>query len=247
MLKIIKRVLVIVAMEKEALPIMESLHLTASLNPIDPELPSQIASKKTDAGIITLVYSGKCRQHGVDRITSQGLNLLTWEATRHFSPDIILNVGTSGGFAAQNTAVGDIYLSKDAIRYHDRLFGPDEYFSTYGVGHYPCLPAAKMAQDLHLKLGIVSTGNSLISSEAENQQMLLNDASVKDMEAAAIAEVAMLRNCPFLALKIISDLVDTDECPQNQFVNNFSKQISLLADKTSKVISYMLGKSLSEL
>jgi len=36
------------------------------------------------------------------------------------------------------------------------------------------------------------------------------DASVKDMEAAAIAWVAKLSNTPFFALKIVTDIVDGD-------------------------------------
>jgi 5'-methylthioadenosine nucleosidase len=38
--------------------------------------------------------------------------------------------------------------------------------------------------------------------------MLANDASVKDMEAAAVAWVAELLHKPFLAVKVITDIVD---------------------------------------
>ena len=37
-----------------------------------------------------------------------------------------------------------------------------------------------------------------------------SDASVKDMEAAAIAWVADFNKVPFLALKIVTDIVDGD-------------------------------------
>ena len=38
--------------------------------------------------------------------------------------------------------------------------------------------------------------------------MLANDASVKDMEAAAVSWVAEMLQKPFLAIKVITDIVD---------------------------------------
>ncbi len=55
----------------------------------------------------------------------------------------------------------------------------------------------------------------MLASTQEEKKMAENNAAVKEMEAAGIAEVVQLRGVPFIALKKITDLVDTDECTQN--------------------------------
>jgi nucleoside phosphorylase len=44
--------------------------------------------------------------------------------------------------------------------------------------------------------------------------MLENNASVKDMEAAAIAYVAELAGVPFFGVKVVTDIVDGDRPTQ---------------------------------
>lgn len=92
-----------------------------------------------------------------------------------------------------------------------------------------------LVQALGYKLGVVSTGNSLDHVEADDAQMAANgacrvcvqgtshgrlphpvsrwrrpskstDASVKDMEAAAVAWAAELYHVPYLALKVVTDI-----------------------------------------
>ena len=67
---------------------------------------------------------------------------------------------------------------------------------------------ARLAADLQLKRGIISTGNSLDKTERCLELMAASGAAVKEMEAAAIGWVAWLFHKPFLAVKSITDLVD---------------------------------------
>src|SRR5690242_18274574 len=108
---IIKNLLLIVAMAKEAQLIIDKMGMKKIENALDPHLPADVYQAKFNEGKITLAVSGKCCQHGVDRIGSQGLNLLTWEAIKTFFPDIIINPGTGGGFNRHDAKPGDIFVS----------------------------------------------------------------------------------------------------------------------------------------
>ena len=233
-------------MKKEANPIIEKMQMQQLID-IDMGVPAEAYESVTNLGKVILVVSGKCPIHEVDRIGSQGLNLVAWEAVKTFSPDVLINAGTGGGFKANGSNPGDIYVSSEAIKYHDRLFFPDMYFLKYGIGSYQCLEIPYFANQLSLKQGVISTGASMLASRQEEIQMKENKAAVKEMEAAGIAEVAQLKKIPFIALKIITDLVDSDECPQNQFTNNFNSLITRLAEKVSELCSLLMGADISKL
>lgn len=244
---IIKKILLIVAMNKEAKPMIEKMNMQKIEKAFDPDLPAEAYEAITPKGKVILVVSGKCQHHGVDRIGSQGLNLVTWEAIKIFSPHLLINPGTGGGFSKKGSQPGDIFISSESIKYHDRIFFPDEFFKNYGVGSFRCLETPHLAKKLGLKQGVVSTGASMLASAQEEKQMAENKASVKEMEAAGIAEVAQLKKIPFIAMKIISDLVDTGDCPQNQFTNNFDELISHLADKVYQMCTICIGSDLSDI
>jgi nucleoside phosphorylase len=243
----VRKVMLLVAMNKEAKPIIEKLEMKLLPDSLDKHLPAEAYEKVTEKGRIILVVSGKCSSHGVDRIGSQGLNLVAWEALKKFEPDILINAGTGGGFQRNGSQPGDIYISSESIKYHDRLFFPDMFFLNYGIGSYKCLEIPFIAKRMGAKVGVISTGASILASTQEEKQMAENKAVVKEMEAAGIAEVAQMREVPFIALKIITDLVDTPDCPQNQFTNNFGMLITRLADKVHELCSMILGENLENI
>lgn len=243
----VRKILLLVAMNKEAQPIIQKMQMKEIDSGLDEHLPAQAYETVTEKGKIVLVVSGKCPAHGVDRIGTQGLNLVAWEAIKTFSPDILINAGTGGGFKRNGSQPGDVYISSESIKYHDRLFFPDMFFLKYGIGSYKCLEVPYLAKRLGLKQGVISSGGSMLASAQEEAQMEQNMASVKEMEAAGIAEVAQLKNVPFVALKIITDLVDTNECAQNQFTNNFDKLISHLAEKVHDLCSILIGEKISNI
>ena len=77
--------------------------------------------------------------------------------------------------------------------------------------------------------------------------MLQNDASVKDMEAAAIASICYSGNVPFFALKVVTDIVDGDRPTHEEFLENLTKASLSLRDKLPKVIEFVMGKRLADL
>lgn len=59
----------------------------------------------------------------------------------------------------------------------------------------------------------------------------------KDMEAAAVAEVACMANVSVFAMKAISDFVDSSENTHDQFTRNFSLATERLTDAMHKLLS----------
>jgi nucleoside phosphorylase len=65
--------------------------------------------------------------------------------------------------------------------------------------------------------------------------MLENNASVKDMEAAAIAYVAELAGVPFFGVKVVTDIVDGDRPTQVLYFRGFQSTtcVNTLGSQTS--------------
>ena len=92
-----------------------------------------------------------------------------------------------------------------------------------------------------------ATGNSLDKTDKDDELMLANDASVKDMEAAAIAWSCELHKVPFLGVKVVTDIVDGGVPTQDEFLENLHAASKSLQDALPKVLDYVCGKSQSEL
>mmetsp|Transcript_20511 Transcript_20511/g.28834 ORF Transcript_20511/g.28834 Transcript_20511/m.28834 type:complete len:99 (+) Transcript_20511:801-1097(+) len=70
-------------------------------------------------------------------------------------------------------------------------------------------------------------------------------ASVKEMEAAAIAWVCHSLKTPFFALKSITDIVDDEErTSQDEFYENLAMASRNLQSKLSLVLGLIQGKSM---
>eukprot|EP00959_Pyramimonas_sp_CCMP1952_P110952 2321174-Pyramimonas_sp.AAC.2 len=68
----------------------------------------------------------------------------------------------------------------------------------------------KLVEACGLKVGVVSTGNSLDCTPTDAEVMKSNEASVKEMEGAAIAQVATMCKVPVIGIKSVTDIVDND-------------------------------------
>lgn len=75
----------------------------------------------------------------------------------------------------------------------------------------------------------------LVASDQEKMQLIGTDA--KDMEAAAVAEVANLAGVPMFAVKSISDFVDSEERTHEQFISNYKIATEKLAQAMEIIVS----------
>lgn len=63
--------------------------------------------------------SGKCSIHGVDNVGTVPAALTAYLAIQEFKPDIVISLGTAGGFKAKGAQIGDVYVSSGFAN-HDR-------------------------------------------------------------------------------------------------------------------------------
>ncbi len=159
--------------------------------------------------------------------------MTTSEIISAYSPDEIINLGIAGGVSSE-LKTGDICISDGFVQYDydlsplgmkkgelDELcitvINADKSLSEklYGI-------AGNLFGNRHCCLGIVATGDTFVSAK-ETSEMLRREfnASVCDMEGAAIAFVCYMNKIPFCAVRSVSDNADEDS-PVD--FNEFRKQ-----------------------
>ncbi|HHH54962.1 MAG TPA: hypothetical protein ENK91_14965 [Bacteroidetes bacterium] len=232
-----KKTAILMAMEQEALPLIRhyDLEKTAYFNPVS------IYSNKDESIVLSL--NGKSEEYGVDNIGSQAATLNAYIVIQNYSPDIIINCGTAGGFSSKNAEIGDVYISNEKIIYHDRRISLPGGYSEYGIGHYNSLKSDKIAERLGLKQGIISTGDAFDLNEYDLKIMQENDVDVKEMEAAGIAWVCQLYKIDFIALKAITDFVDMPHATGEDFLKNLDYASKRLKTKTIELLNYLVAEN----
>jgi len=238
-------------MEQEATPFVEHLGLTK----VEGYFPSQTpfvafqGSCGTDNSVnVTVITMGKDNVYatGVDNAGTVPASLATFLALSSSKYDLVLNAGTCGGFQRKGMAIGDVVLTT-GVANHDRRI-PIPGFDTFGIGKITTFDPTKMAETLQYKTGICTTGNSLDKVEKDDELMLVNDASVKDMEAAAIAWVCKMYNdTPYLGTKVVTDIVDGDIPTHEEFLANLASAAQCLQTALPIILNFVAGKAIEDL
>jgi 5'-methylthioadenosine nucleosidase len=271
---VVQHVLVVMAMEAEAEPLLKRLNL-ASVPCTVLHAPCLLYSGTYNGSTVSVVTNGKCGRFKVDNVGTVPASIATFVAINQFKPDLVINAGTAGGFRRKGATIGAAYLCSKVCN-HDRRI-PIPGFTEYGHGHHDAQTSPKTAAALGLATGIVSTGNSLDCTDTDDKLMgehgtsvrcekprrittlqayLLDpppptpypaDATVKDMEAAAIAWTAELSGTPFMALKVVTDIVDGGRPTQDEFFENLATAAASLQEKVPQLIDFVVGKKLSDL
>lgn len=234
-------------MEQEASPFIKHMEL----QPVDGVFPSHtpfLAYEGThDACKVTVVTFGKDKIYGtgVDNAGTVPASLATFLAFQTLKVDLVMNAGTCGGFMRKGLGIGDVVLTTGVANHDRRIAIPG--FDAYGIGKLATLDPTNMAESLGFKTGICTTGNSLDKVEKDDEIMLSNDASVKDMEAGAIAWVCAMNSVPYLGVKVITDVVDGDIPTHDEFLANLSAAAESLQAALPKVLDHVSHKSINDL
>ena len=242
-LRQVNKILLLVAMEAEAMPMVSSLSLTKTENLIAP--PAPCVTYVSDDGNICLTYYGKCPNTGMCAVGTAPAALYTYLALQAFEPDLVISTGTAGGFKSRNAAIGDVFIASKTVNHDRRIAIPG--FDEYGVGKLGCVTAPRMRRDLGLKVGVCSSGNSLDWHDMDMTVMQTHEAAVKEMEAASVAWAASMFGVPLLAVKAITDIVDGDHPPHEEFLRNLAAAAEALQDVVPKVVRYIHGRRIGEL
>jgi 5'-methylthioadenosine nucleosidase len=230
------RVLILIAMEAEGMPLLGELDDLIEDEAGLPDLPA-LCYTGTYRGLeVVVVMNGQHPVHGVTSVGTTAAAVTAYAALRRFKPDLLLNAGTAGGFKRWGGAIGDVYVSTSVVL-HDRRI-PIPGFEGYEHGRLPAfVPDGLLKAQSAWKEGIVTTSNSLDFTPEDEMRMRDNGASVKEMEAAAIADVAQGCGVPFMALKVITDIVDGDRPTQDEFTEN----LGTAAASLQKAVPAALG------
>ena len=272
--KPIETIAVLVAMEAEAAPLVSLLGLkpcpkshrhaplpsvvrSGAMMMIPSSSSSSSSSRENDDGgknvqkqkkrcEVVVATCGADSTHGVDSVGTVNAALCAYEILKTHEPDVLINAGTAGGFREKGARIGDVFLV-DEVKYHDRRI-PIPTFTKYGVGAIRTAETPNMRKTLKdLKCGVCSTGNSLDATEVDREMMSRNDASVKEMEAAAVAKVCEMFDVPFVCVKAITDIVDGPHAAEKEFLENLAMAGKRLQETVPKVLEFMRGKTVADL
>ncbi len=235
-----KRIAIFFAMLAEAQPIITHYGMTQNFSYLTDDtsfIRLYICHNKNAE--IFLVTPGVDPRYQVDRVGPVPAALAVWEIIHKLKPEIIINAGTAGAFAAKGAEVGDVYLAKSPVKYHDRRISLGS-FREYGIGAFDCLAVNIIAEKLGLKLATISTGSSLDQNPADFAELKYHQADLKEMEAAAVAEACYLSGFKNLILiKAVTNLLDKEEHSEKQFQNNLALASYNLAKQLVRLIAML--------
>lgn len=240
-----ERVVIVMAMEAEAAPLRSALGAAAITV---PDWAGALPTRLSAAGgpqlpDVILAVNGSDPTCDVDCIGSTAAALTTQVALAAAEqrwgagPDLLLSVGTAGGWHRAGASIGDVYLAWDRFVCHDRRIDLPG-FDAFGRGEHPAADLRAHAEPLGCRLGIVTTGDSLDESTDDAERILASRAEVKEMEAAAVAWVCRLHGVPCGAVKAITDLVDSPVATAEQFTEN----LAAAADALQATTLALLGR-----
>jgi len=251
----ISNVIVAIAMEAEASPFVAHLNLQPDPSFFPPSTPFKAFRGTHYNCNLTVITNGHDTVYGtnVDNVGTVPAGLATFLAlqklkTDTYPPkgaDLLINAGTCGGFQRMGASIGDVYVTTASANHDRRIAIPG--YTDYGIGTIQSHPAEKLAIAINAKLGICTTGNSLDHHEWDDTHMLANNASVKDMEAAAIAWSATLWDTPHFGIKVVTDIVDGIQPSHEEFMANLGTAANSLQTTLPKVIEYVCDKTHDEL
>ncbi|GJV04375.1 nucleoside phosphorylase [Tanacetum coccineum] len=242
----ISTILVFAALDSEALPLVQHFKLSpddGSWFPLGvPWIRYHGYYKDLN---INLIYPGKDRDLGINSVGTVPASLVTYASIQALKPDLFINAGTAGGFKVKGACIFDVFLVSD-LAFHDRRIpipGPDKY----GLGRRKSFSTPNLVKGLNLKVCKLSTGDSLDMSPHDETCILANDATIVDMEGAALAYVCSLMRVPAIFIKAVSNFVDGEKSIPEEFAENLQATVVALRDVVVQVVEFINGKSVSEL
>ena len=231
----VRNVLIVVAMQEEAVPIIDLLHLSPG-PALDEGLPMKTYVGHYANKQVALVLNGKAPIPGVQNIGTQPAVLATYLGIHHFHPDIVLSIGTAGGRVDNGAKVDAIYTSDKIYFYARRMHSPE--YQLYGAGGYPSMDTTDLIKKLNLKQATVCSSDSFEEDATDREVMAKYGCVVIDMEAAGVAWVAMLKQVPMFAIKGITNYTGSTNA-HDEFEKHYAEVTKKLAYTTRDTLDYL--------
>ena len=230
-------VAVVMAMRAEAAGVLQQLGARSVDGPVP--LTFEWFEADRDGIRVIVAVNGVDPRTGVDSIGTEAAALNTHEVISRFAPSLVISAGTAGAWTRSGGRVSDLYVSWPPGVRHDRRIDLDG-MREYGIGSHPVWDGAPaLADALGARLGIVTTGNSLDESDTDREMILSLSGEVKEMEAAAVAQVCALHGVGFVAVKAITDLVDDPAPTSEQVLANLARASSRPAGAVPATVDHL--------
>jgi nucleoside phosphorylase len=214
-----KKVAIQVAMKEEGLGLIESLGLIEN-EALDRDFGFRKFHGHFGVNLeLIVLLQGTDSDHHVEQIGLEAAAVCASMIIDRIKPDLLMNFGTSGAYAKNGFSVGEVVLVESGIQYHDRRV-PIPGYRESQLGFYPVSDHSGLKKHLAVKTAKLSSGSSLEMSERDSEMLQEQNADIKEMECAAIAWVAMKKKTPFVAIKSVTDLLDSPERHEDQFIKN---------------------------
>ena len=226
-------------MVEEGAAIIKALNMTPLEDNFDKYLPVDWYISIQSGAKIYLAQTRKSQKIDVAQVGPETASFIAWECIKEIDPDLVINAGIAGAIGNQGANIGDIYQCEHAY-YHHRIFSTAEY-NQYGAGGFDCVIVE--GDDL-LKKASVSTSSSFVLTDRDREVMGEQGAILKDMEAAAIASVAYVREKDIFILKGVSYILEDNESTSDDVLDNINMVMSKVAEKLECLIEkYFLPRA----
>lgn len=227
-------ILLQIAMRVEAMSLIDLWSLK-SYGQLDPALPAELWRGHAHGRKIALVIHGLDPTYHCDQIGTETATIVAFLAIRLTRAKLLLNAGTCGGFQSQGANIGDAYMPTRFF-FHDQRVGIDR-FRDFGIADRSIADRPLARKAAQAKVGTCSTGSSLDVTASELALFARESVTCKDMEAAAIVRVAHDLSTPFVAVKVVTDLVDHHEPVATAFLRNLAIAQARLAVAVDAVVA----------
>lgn len=223
-----KKIMLVVAMESEALPLIQTFKLHELKNAF-PGLPMKAYEGNYRQLNVFLVLNGLDPTYQVANVGTEASTLSTYIGIQKDHPDLVISIGTAGGIQQNGSALLDIYGST-TVSFFDRriMVGP---FTAYGVGAYPSVNLAPFDKKVGLKPGVVCSGDSFDNNKTDYEVMLKQHCGAIEMEAAGVAWVCSLTHTPMFAMKGITNFSSVPEGGKQ-----FEKNLPVVTNKLASTL-----------
>lgn len=228
----VRHVLLFVAMRSEAEPIARALG-------------AGCGSALVGGARIELLVPGVDPLLGIDRIGPVQAAAALSRAFVLGRPDLVINMGTCGGFEAHGQRIADLVVVRDAL-FHDARV-PLDGFDRLARAHTRLSPSdaqlADLGSALGAQIGLATTGASLDATADELALFREARALAKDMELAALAVVCRDAEVPLASLKGVTDLVDHHEPTTDAFVRNLKNTSDRIAAAAGSFVEGLVARN----
>lgn len=149
--------------------------------------------------------------------------------------DILFNFGVAGGLTRERTLVAETYLIDRAVQYDFDLVQLNG--GTVGTldGETQNFLPLFCPDGLGFQKRALGSGDRFNDSAADHNLLLELGADIRDMEGAAIAQIAKIANIPFVSVKSISDVYGSGSTTA-QYLQNKERALANLKSLMPDVI-----------